>query len=63
VIFLIYNDHATAFSLHGSSAGLINNGGGQHFSRQLIDGAKGLAQMPNIEYVREAASEGIELVM
>jgi len=25
--------------------------------------AKGLAQMPNIEYVREAGSEGIELVM
>jgi hypothetical protein len=30
---------------------------GQHFSRQLIDGTKGLAQMPNIEYVREVGSE------
>jgi hypothetical protein len=42
---------------------IYNDHGGAHFSRQLIDGAKGLAQMPNIEYVREAASEGIELVM
>ena len=32
VIFLIYNDHATAFSLQGSRAGLIKRGGTTFFS-------------------------------
>jgi protocatechuate 4,5-dioxygenase, beta chain len=33
------------------------------FLDELIDDTQGLAQMPNIEYVREAGSEGIKLVM
>jgi hypothetical protein len=33
------------------------------FLDQLIDDTKGLAQVPNIEYVREAGSEDIKLVM
>ena len=33
------------------------------FLDRLIEDPKGLARMPNIDYVREAGSEGIELVM
>jgi protocatechuate 4,5-dioxygenase beta chain len=33
------------------------------FLDRLIDDPQGLSETPNIEYVREAGSEGIELVM
>ncbi len=33
------------------------------FLDKLIDDPVGLSQMPHIDYVREAGSEGIELVM
>ena len=49
--------------LQGPRAGLINKEWDNKFLDRLIDDPKGLAQMPNIEYVREAGSEGIELVM
>ena len=59
VIFLISNDRATALWV----ARRLINEGETTFSQQLIGGAKGLAHMPNIEYVREAGSEGIEIMM
>ena len=49
--------------LQGPRAGLINREWDNTFLDRLIDDPKGLAKMPNIEYVREAGSEGIELVM
>jgi protocatechuate 4,5-dioxygenase beta chain len=49
--------------LQGPRAGLINRAWDNFFLDRLIDDPKGLAKMPNIEYVREAGSEGIELVM
>ena len=49
--------------LQGPRAGLINRAWDNAFLDRLIDDPKGLSQMPNIEYVREAGSEGIELVM
>ena len=49
--------------LQGPRAGLINREWDNMFLDRLIDDPKGLAKMPNIEYVREAGSEGIELVM
>ena len=49
--------------LQGPRAGLINNEFDKAFLDSLIEDPKKLAQMPHIEYVREAGSEGIELVM
>ena len=36
---------------------------GQRFLDRLIDDPEGLSRVPHIDYVREAGSEGIELVM
>jgi hypothetical protein len=42
---------------------LINAEWDNRFLDRLIADPAGLAQVPHIEYVREAGSEGIELVM
>jgi protocatechuate 4,5-dioxygenase beta chain len=49
--------------LQGPRAGLINKEFDQMFLDRLIDDPEGLSRMPHIDYVREAGSEGIELVM
>ena len=49
--------------LQGPRAGLINKAWDNAFLDRLIDDPVGLSKTPNIEYVREAGSEGIELVM
>jgi protocatechuate 4,5-dioxygenase beta chain len=49
--------------LQGPRAGLINKPWDNHFLDRLIDQPAALAQLPHVEYVREAGSEGIELVM
>ncbi len=49
--------------LQGPRAGLINSAFDQQFMDRLIAEPEQLARMPHIDYVREAGSEGIELVM
>jgi protocatechuate 4,5-dioxygenase beta chain len=49
--------------LQGPRAGLINREFDQRFMDRLIDDPEDLAAMPHIDYMREAGSEGIELVM
>ena len=49
--------------LQGPRAGLINKEFDNAFLDQLIADPASLAQKPHIDYVREAGSEGIELVM
>jgi protocatechuate 4,5-dioxygenase beta chain len=49
--------------LQGPRAGLINKEFDNRFLDRLPGDAAGLAQIPHIDYVREAGSEGIELVM
>jgi len=49
--------------LQGPRAGLINQPWDQRFIDRLINEPDALAQLPHLEYVREAGSEGIELVM
>ena len=49
--------------LQGPRAGLINKEWDKRFLDSLIEHPAGLAETPHIEYVREAGSEGIELVM
>ena len=46
-----------------SGAAAINKAFDNAFLDQLIADPAGLAQKPHIDYVREAGSEGIELVM
>jgi hypothetical protein len=49
--------------LQGPRAGLINAEWDNRFLDRLIADPAGLAEVSHIEYVREAGSEGIELVM
>ena len=49
--------------LQGPRAGLINQPWDIEFLDRLVASPADLATMPHIDYVREAGSEGIELVM
>jgi gallate dioxygenase len=59
----IWGTGGMSHQLQGPRAGLINAAWDNRFLDRLIADPAGLAQMPHIEYVREAGSEGIELVM
>jgi protocatechuate 4,5-dioxygenase beta chain len=49
--------------LQGPRAGLINSDFDRAFLDRLRDDPQGLAEMSRIDYLRDAGSEGIELVM
>jgi hypothetical protein len=49
--------------LQGPRAGLINRDFDNAFLDTLIDDPAAQARVPHLDYVREAGSEGIELVM
>ncbi len=59
----IWGTGGMSHQLQGARAGLINAAWDNAFLDRLIADPKGLSTMPHIEYVREAGSEGIELVM
>ena len=59
----IWGTGGMSHQLQGPRAGLINKEFDRDFLDRLIADPQGLAQMPHINYVREAGSEGIELVM
>jgi protocatechuate 4,5-dioxygenase beta chain len=59
----IWGTGGMSHQLQGPRAGLINREWDKRFLDRLIDEPAALAQVPHIEYVREAGSEGIELVM
>ena len=59
----IWGTGGMSHQLQGPRAGLINREFDQRFLDRLIDDPAGLAQLPHIDYLREAGSEGIELVM
>ncbi len=59
----IWGTGGMSHQLQGPRAGLINLDWDKKFVDQMIDDPEGLAKMPHIDYVREAGSEGIELVM
>ena len=59
----IWGTGGMSHQLQGPRAGLINKEFDQSFLDRLIADPEGLAQVPHIDYVREAGSEGIELVM
>ena len=59
----IWGTGGMSHQLQGPRAGLINKEFDNNFLDRLIADPAELAMMPHIDYVREAGSEGIELVM
>jgi protocatechuate 4,5-dioxygenase beta chain len=59
----IWGTGGMSHQLQGPRAGLINREWDNRFLDRLIDDPQGLSQVPHLEYVQEAGSEGIELVM
>ncbi len=59
----IWGTGGMSHQLQGPRAGLINREWDNRFLDRLIDEPAELAQLPHIDYVRDAGSEGIELVM
>lgn len=59
----VWGTGGMSHQLQGPRAGLINRDWDNAFLDRLISDPEELASMPHIDYVREAGSEGIELVM
>lgn len=59
----VWGTGGMSHQLQGPRAGLINRAFDQAFLDRLIDDPAGQALVPHLDYVREAGSEGIELVM
>jgi protocatechuate 4,5-dioxygenase beta chain len=59
----VWGTGGMSHQLQGPRAGLINAEWDNAFLDRLIANPEALAEVPHIEYVREAGSEGIELVM
>jgi protocatechuate 4,5-dioxygenase, beta chain len=59
----VWGTGGMSHQLQGPRAGLINKEFDNAFLDRMIADPEGLAAMPHIDYVREAGSEGIELVM
>ena len=59
----VWGTGGMSHQLQGPRAGLINKAFDTAFFDRMLSDPEGLARMPHIDYVREAGSEGIELVM
>ncbi len=59
----IWGTGGMSHQLQGPRAGLINKDFDAAFMDRLINDPDGLANMPHVEYMRDAGSEGVELVM
>ncbi len=59
----IWGTGGMSHQLQGPRAGLINQEWDNRFLDRFVNDPLGLSEIPHIEYVREAGSEGIELVM
>jgi len=59
----IWGTGGMSHQLQGPRAGLINQEFDNDFLDRLVDDAKGLSLKPHIDYINEAGSEGIELIM
>ncbi len=60
---MVWGTGGMSHQLQGPRAGLINREFDTQFLDRLTSDPEGLARLPHLEYVREAGSEGIELVM
>ena len=59
----VWGTGGMSHQLQGARAGLINREWDNRFLDRLIEDPAEVAKIPHVEYVREAGSEGIELVM
>jgi protocatechuate 4,5-dioxygenase beta chain len=59
----VWGTGGMSHQLQGARAGLINRQFDQRFLDRMVDDPQGLARIAHLEYLREAGSEGIELVM
>ena len=59
----VWGTGGMSHQLQGPRAGLINREFDNRFLDRLVDDPENLAAMPHLEYLRQAGSEGIELVM
>lgn len=59
----IWGTGGMSHQLQGPRAGLINEEFDNRFLDRLIEEPEALAEMPHVEYMRKAGSEGVELVM
>ena len=60
---VIFGTGGMSHQLQGERAGLINRDFDTRFLDRLKDDAAGLATIAHVDYLREAGSEGIELIM
>jgi len=60
---MIFGTGGMSHQLQGPRAGLINREFDTRFLDKLTADPSGLVKLPHVDYVREAGSEGIELVM
>ncbi|MGH8287144.1 MAG: class III extradiol dioxygenase subunit beta [Steroidobacteraceae bacterium] len=59
----VWGTGGMSHQLQGPRAGLINKEFDTRFLDRLVSDPEGLARMPHVEYMREAGSEAVELVM
>jgi len=59
----VWGTGGMSHQIQGARAGLINKDFDTAFLDRLVDDPDGLAELPHVDYLREAGSEGIELVM
>jgi protocatechuate 4,5-dioxygenase beta chain len=59
----IWGTGGMSHQLQGPRAGLINREFDSEFMDRLVNDPDDLANMPHVDYLREAGSEGVELVM
>lgn len=59
----IWGTGGMSHQLQGPRAGLINSAFDARFLDDLVSSPAELARLPHVDYIREAGSEGIELVM
>jgi protocatechuate 4,5-dioxygenase, beta chain len=60
---VVFGTGGMSHQLQGPRAGLINRDFDTRFLDRLAGDPESLAKLPHVEYVREAGSEGIEMVM
>jgi protocatechuate 4,5-dioxygenase beta chain len=60
---VIFGTGGMSHQLQGPRAGLINKEFDARFLDRLVKDPAGLSRLPHLEYLREAGSEGVEMVM
>ncbi len=60
---VIFGTGGMSHQLQGPRAGFINKEFDAQFLDRLVKDPVGLSRMPHVEYLREAGSEGVEMVM